>query len=99
VNKERTDLLDMVRLTLDHTAGATARAQLAEADKQLAEDARLHAHRWFVDREDQRLRLTRELTEGADVDADAVQLVGDLLLAELDRPDLPDALAPDLSGQ
>jgi hypothetical protein len=99
VNKERTDLLDMVRLTLDHIAGATARAQLAEADTQLAEDARLHAHRWFVDRKDQTLRLIRELPEGADVDADDVQLVGELLLAELDRPDLPDAPAPDLSGQ
>lgn len=43
VEKERTDLLDIVRLTLDHTAGPAARAQLAEADKQLAEDARLHA--------------------------------------------------------
>jgi hypothetical protein len=98
VNKERTDLLDIVRLTLDHTAGATARAQLAEADTQLAEDARLHAHRWFVDRKDQTLRLVRGLPEGADVDADVVQLVGELLLAELDRPDLPEAPAPDPSG-
>jgi hypothetical protein len=86
VNKERTDLLDMVRLTLDHTASATARAQLAEADTQLAEDARLHARRWFVERKDQTLRLIRELPEGAGVDADDVQLVGELLLAELDRP-------------
>lgn len=99
VNKERTDLLDMVRLTLDHNAGATGRAQLAEADPQLAEDARLHARRWFVDRKDQTLRLIRELPEGADVDSDAVQLVGELLLAELDRPDPPDAPAPDLFGQ
>jgi hypothetical protein len=81
---------------LDRTAGATARAQLAEADTQLAEDAGLHAHRWFVDRKDQTLRLIRELPEGANVDADAVQLVGESLLAELDRPDLPDAPAQDL---
>jgi hypothetical protein len=99
VDKERTDLLDIVRLTLDHTAGPTARAQLAEADTQLAEDARLHAHRWFVDLKDQTLRLIRELPEGADVDADTVQLVGELLLAELDRPDQPGAPAQDLSGQ
>jgi hypothetical protein len=99
VNKERTDLLDMVRLTLDHAAGATAREQLANADTQLAEDAHLHAYRWFVDLKDQTLRLIRELPEGADITADDVQLVGELLLAELDRPDLPDAPAPDLSGQ
>ena len=96
VKKGRTDLLDIMRLTLDRPAGATARAQLAEADTQLAEDARLHAHRWFADRKDQTLRLIRELPEDANVDADAVQLVGELLLAELDRPDLSDAPAQDL---
>ena len=57
------------------------------------------ARRWFVDRNDQTLHLIRELPEGADVDADTVQLVGELLLAELDRPDLPGAPAPDVSGQ
>ena len=98
VNKERTDLLDIVRLTLDHAAGPAARAQLAEADTQLAEDARLHAHRWFVDRDEQTLHLIRELPEGTDVDADTVQLVGELLLAELDRPDLPGAPATCRSG-
>lgn len=32
------------------------------------------------------LRRIRELPEGSDVDADTIQLVGELLLAELDRP-------------
>jgi hypothetical protein len=86
IDKERTDLLDIVRLTLDYNAGPRARAQLAEADMQLAEDARLHARRWFVDLKDQTLRRIRELPEGADVDADTIQLVRELLLAELDRP-------------
>jgi hypothetical protein len=89
VNKERTDLLDIVQLTLDRTAGPSARAQLAKAGPQLAADARLHARKWFVDRKDQTLRLIRELPEGEEIDADTVQLVGELLLAELERPDLP----------
>jgi hypothetical protein len=89
LDKERTDLLDIVRLTLDRTAGPLARMQLGAADAQLAADARLHAHRWFVDLREQSLRLLRELPEGADIDADTVQLVGELLLAELGRSDPP----------
>ena len=78
----------MIQLTLDHTAGATTRTQLSEAEAQLAEDVRLHAHGWFVDRKDQTLRPIRQLFEDVGVDADTVQLVGELLLAELDGPDL-----------
>jgi hypothetical protein len=47
--KERTDLLDVVRLTLDSTVGPSARAQLHHAGAQLAADASLHAHRWFIE--------------------------------------------------
>jgi hypothetical protein len=45
VAKERTDLLDIVRLALDRRSGPAARAQLNEAGPQLAADARLHARR------------------------------------------------------
>jgi hypothetical protein len=86
IAKERTDLLDIVQLTLDRIAGPTARAQLAGATAQLADDARLHARRWFIERKDPTLRLIRELPEGSDVDADTIQLVAELLLAELNRP-------------
>jgi hypothetical protein len=85
-DKERTDLLDIIRLTLDRDAGPSALAQLHQAAPQLAADARLHAHRWFTDLKDHSLRRVRELPEGADVDADTVQLVGELLLAELEGP-------------
>lgn len=85
--KERTDLLDIVRLILDRDAGPSAREQLGQASAQLAKDARLHAERWFVTRRDQSYRLIRELPEGANIDTDTVQLVAELLLAELDRPD------------
>lgn len=86
-DKERTDLLDIIRLTLDRDAGPSALAQLRNAAPQLAADARLHARRWFTDLKDHSLRRVRELPEGLDIDADTVQLVGELLLAELNRPD------------
>jgi hypothetical protein len=85
-DKERTDLLDIIRLTLDRGAGPSALAQLRNAAPQLASDARLHARRWFSDLKDQSLRRVRELPEGFDIDADTIELVGELLLAELDRP-------------
>lgn len=83
--KERTDLLDVVRLTLDSAAGPSARAQLHDAGAQLASDASLHAHRWFIERMEQTVRLVRALPEGSDVDQDTIQLVGELLLGELER--------------
>jgi hypothetical protein len=86
IAKERTDLLDIVRLSLDRIAGPTARAQVAEATEQLAADARLHARRWFIERKDPTLRLIRELPKGSDADADTIRLVAELLLAELNRP-------------
>ncbi|MGH3152859.1 MAG: SAM-dependent methyltransferase [Streptosporangiaceae bacterium] len=55
-DKERTDLLDIIRLTLDRDAGPSALAQLREAAPQLAADARLHARRWFTDLSDHSLR-------------------------------------------
>ena len=85
-SKERTDLLDIIRLTVDRDAGPSALEQLRAAHAQLAADARMHAQRWFVELKDQALHKVRELPEGADVDADTVQLVGELLLTELNRP-------------
>jgi hypothetical protein len=75
----------VVRLTLDSTAGPSARAQLHHAGAQLAADASLHAHRWFIERSEQTVRLVRALPEGSDVDQDTIQLVGELLLGELER--------------
>ncbi|MGH3276607.1 MAG: hypothetical protein ACRDNZ_20050 [Streptosporangiaceae bacterium] len=89
VAKERTDLLDIVRLTLDRRSGPAARAQLREAEAQLAADARLHARRWFVDRAQHTLRLIRDLPEGADIDLDTIHFAAELILAELSRPQGP----------
>lgn len=75
----------MVQLILDRTKGPAARSQLGNADAQLAADACLHAHRWFVDRKDHTLHLIRELPEGRTIDADTIQLAGELLQADLGR--------------
>jgi hypothetical protein len=84
-SKERTDLLDIIRLTLDRAAGQPALEQLRNASSQLAVDAQLHAGMWFAEHKDRTLRRVRELPEGADIDADTIQLVGELLLTELKR--------------
>jgi hypothetical protein len=84
-DKEATDLLDIVQLTLDRTTGPAARAALAAADPQLRGDAARHADLWFRARADRTLGLVRGIPEGAGLTRDDVQLVGELLAATL-RP-------------
>jgi hypothetical protein len=81
--KEGTDLLDIVRLTLDHSCGPSSRDQLESADAQMRADALLHARRWFDQSADRSLKRIRALPEGRDMDLDDVRLVGDLLVAAL----------------
>ncbi|SET92155.1 hypothetical protein SAMN04488546_4244 [Geodermatophilus poikilotrophus] len=82
--KEGTDLLDILRLTLDTQCGPVSRDQLEHADEQLRADAFLHAQRWFQEHAARSLRRIRAVPEGHDVEADDVQLVGDLLRGALD---------------
>jgi hypothetical protein len=82
--KEGTDLLDIVRITLDRNCGPTSRDQLEVADSQLRADALLHARRWFDQAADRSLRRIRAVPEGRDVEIDDVRLVGDLLVAALE---------------
>lgn len=77
--KEGTDLLDIVRLTLDRAAGAAARAQFDQADETLRYVAALHARRWFVEQRDRTLRRIRAIPEGTDIDLDTLDLVAELL--------------------
>lgn len=80
--KERTDLLDIVRLVLDPAAGPQSLDQLAGAHPRLRADAAWHAERWFVERADATYRKLREA--GADdVSRDTVALVADVLLRTL----------------
>lgn len=74
--KEATDLLDIVRLTVDEAAGMVARQQLAAAPRQLRTDAKLHVRRWFDERAERSLRLIRTTTAGQAVDLDTVIVVG-----------------------
>ncbi len=77
--KEGTDLLDIISLTLDPTAGATVRSQLAGADRQLRQDAVRHAHRWFTDHSERSLRLIHAVPEGRTTQLDDLHLVGELI--------------------
>lgn len=81
--KEGTDLLDIIRLTLDQTVGPEVRRQLAGADAQLRQDASIHARLWFADRADRALRLVRAVSEGQDVQLDDLHLVGELIQGAL----------------
>ena len=78
--KEATDLLDIIRLTLDLKAGPTSRRQLSSATLQLTKDAALHARRWFHQYSSRSLTLVRTVPEGRDTEIDDLTLVGDLLL-------------------
>jgi hypothetical protein len=81
--KEATDLLDIIRLTLDLQTGAVVREQLAGADTQLKRDAALHVRHWFSDSAGRTLRLVRTTPAGANTSQDTVALVGELLLVSL----------------
>jgi hypothetical protein len=81
--KEATDLLDIIRLTLDPEAGPGSRSQLETTDPQLRRDAALHAARWFNEHADRSLRLIRAVPEGRDTTLDDLHLVAELLHSAL----------------
>ncbi len=78
--KEATDLLDIVRLSLDPAASPLVRAQLATADAQLQEDAARHARRWFQDHAERSVRVMRAIPEGRETQLDDLHLIAELLL-------------------
>ncbi len=82
-HKEGTDLLDVIRLSLDTVTGPASRDSLSQAGTQLRDDALMHARRWFIEQADRTLRLVRAIPEGRDTDPDDVALVGDLLQGTL----------------
>jgi len=81
--KEATDLLDIIRLTLDPTAGPMSRSELETTDPQLRCDAALHATYWFDQHAERSLRLIRAIPEGRDTTLDDLRLVGELLHSAL----------------
>jgi hypothetical protein len=81
--KEGTDLLDIIRICFDPTAGTAVRVQLSNADKQLRVDASRHAERWFHEHASRSLRLIQGIPEGRDTALDDLHLVGELLQSVL----------------
>ncbi|MGW5440949.1 prevent-host-death protein [Nocardia asteroides] len=77
--KASTDLLDIIRLTLDRVCGPTARAQLTDADDQLKSDVGRHVDLFFGVRKTSTLQLVRRVPEGADTELDDIELVYELL--------------------
>ena len=77
--KEGTDLLDIIRLTLDRSSGPASLRALEQADPRLRRDALLHALRWFEELDSRTLRIVRQVPEGKDVGADDIDLVAELL--------------------
>ncbi|WP_284747582.1 hypothetical protein [Amycolatopsis sp. RTGN1] len=82
--KEGTDLLDIVRITLDRNCGPVSRDQLEAADPQLRADALLHTMRWFDQSVDRSLKKIEAVPESGDIDVEDLQLVGELLVAALE---------------
>lgn len=81
--KEASDLLDILRLTLDRTTGAQARQQLSSTAAQLRADALLHVHMWFVTNAARSLKRIRTVPEGRATTRDDLDLVAELLVAAL----------------
>ncbi len=79
--KEATDVVDIVRLTLDHGTGPVVREQLRNAGKQIRADASMHVEKWFNERLERTGRLVSSIPSGRDITADTLTLVGELLLA------------------
>lgn len=82
--KEASDLLDIVRLTLDETAGAVARQQLSSAEPQIRVDSLLHVRLWFGVHAARSLKRIRSIPEGRSTTRDDIDLVGELLIAALE---------------
>ena len=85
VNKQGTDLLDIVRLMLDPATRSAALAQVGAVDMAVAADIARHVDLWFVRRRDQSLRWVQAVN-GDTVTADDLDLVAELLLHACERP-------------
>lgn len=83
--KEGTDLLDIVRLTLDRSCGQRAREQLSVADAQLARDIDRHVWWCFEEHADRSLSLINAIPEGSGMEPDDLSLVRELLTHALSR--------------
>jgi hypothetical protein len=84
VEKQGTDLLDIVRLTLDDATRPVVLDQIGRVDPSIAGDMALHTDLWLVRRRDQALRWINSVG-GNDIGSDDVDLVAELLLTACAR--------------
>lgn len=82
--KQGTDLLDIVRLTLDAVTRPVALSQIGSVEADMARDIALHIDLWFVRKRDHSLRWIRA-AGGVDVTSDDLELVAELLMAAVER--------------
>jgi len=78
VDKQGTDLLDIVRLTFDGDCRHAALTQLAGVEAGVAHDVTAHVDLWFVQRRQQTVRWIRDVG-GDDVTIEDLELVAELL--------------------
>jgi hypothetical protein len=83
-DKQGTDLLDIVRLTVDEATRPAALAQIGDAQTPLAQDIALHVDLWFTRQRQQALRWIHS-AGGADITTDDLDLVAELLHAACAR--------------
>lgn len=83
--KQGTDLLDIVRLTLDPVAGRIALSQIRAVADHVAYDVAAHVDLWFISAQERSLRWIRN-TGNVDVTVDDLELVAELLLSAAARP-------------
>lgn len=84
VGKQGTDLLDIVRLTVDPSTRSSVLSQLAGVDGALAHDIALHVDLWFVRKRQQTLRWIHS-AGGNDSTVDDLDLVAELLTSTTER--------------
>jgi hypothetical protein len=84
VDKQGTDLRDIVRLTLDPETRPVALRHIGAVEDAIARDIAIHVDHWLVRRKDQALRSIRN-TGDQDVTMDDVDLVAELLLTACER--------------
>jgi hypothetical protein len=84
VNKQGTDLLDIVRLVFDEATRPVALSQIGGVEAAVAADIALHVDLWFVRKRRQTLAWI-QAAGGTDVTADDLDLVAELLRSAASR--------------
>lgn len=85
VNKQGTDLLDIVRLSFDAETRTAALSQIAHVDPAVASDIETHVDLWMVRQRQRSLQWIRAVG-GADVTLDDIDLAAELLRDAAVRP-------------